>query len=97
MVFLFEGERVQERDKGQWRKREGEENVQPGLSTDGVDVAACEEQNGVHTHRFGGVARDDVQCASAWVEMQSRSGEHAAGRWFASVREWKSGIAAVEV
>lgn len=61
--------RTQQRDEGEHRGRQGEQDVQQGLPADGANVASGEEQNGIHTHRFGGVASHNVQCAPTRVQV----------------------------
>lgn len=79
---------VQKRNGGQAHNWEGEQDVQQGLPAHGADVATSPEQNGVHSNGLGCVAGHHVQCAPPTrVHVQPRSREHAAGRWFAAVRE----------
>lgn len=62
VIITAQGRDEQKRnDGGQEHEREGEQDVQPGLPAHGADVAAGEEQDGLHTNRLGRTARHNVQ------------------------------------
>lgn len=90
MVFAADsgGQKRKQRRREWRRQRSGEQNAEPGLRSDGADVAAGTQQDGVHTHGVCCIARHHVQCAPPpRVHLLPGPGEHAPRRWFSTVRQ----------
>lgn len=56
---------------GKWRRRAGAADAGAGLPADGPDVAAGQEQDGVHPHRLRRAARHALQRAPHRVRQRA--------------------------